>query len=159
MTISNTHICAAQDSYTRQFHSTSMEEYRLIYEGRHSDHQTGHCGVLDKRRKAAVLFVDGGEIQREEFENFVAFCTHKFKQPPNTVTRLTKPSRSKSVEMIQEMIDQFMSKLESDIKNYNDELDQKSRKRDEGEPYGELGYDEFVDENGNDTWGGATGSD
>jgi hypothetical protein len=159
MTTSNTHICAAQDAYTRQFHATTMEDYRNIYEGRNGEHQTGHCGVLDKRRKAAVLFIENGQIEREEFENFVAFCTHKFKQPPTSVARLTKPSRAKSVEMIQEMLDQFMSKLQGDIKKYNEELDQKQRGREDGEAYGELGYDEFVDEEGNDTWGGATGSD
>jgi len=155
MTTSPTHICAVQDAYTRQFHSTSMEEYRLAYEGRQGHHLTGHCGVLDRRRKAAVIFVEDGQIDPEEFENFVAFCTHKFKITPRDVVRLSKPSRAKSVEMIQNMIDGMIKKVEGDIQKYNEEQERKQRERDEGTTgYGELGYDDFLDDSGNDTWQG-----
>jgi hypothetical protein len=157
MTTSPTHICVVQDAYTRQFHHTSMEQYREVYEGRHGDHLTGHCGVLDKRRKAAVIFIEDGQIDAGEFENFVAYCTHRFKVAPRDVVKLSKPSRAKSVEMIQNMIDQMIKKVEGDIEKYNEKRvsEQRSREEDSGATgYGELGFDDFRDEHGNDTWQG-----
>lgn len=147
MTISNTHICTAQDAYTGQFHAVSMEVYRDIYEGRqYSQFYTGHCGIIDRRRKAAVLFIDG-DIPKEDFENFVQFCTHILKVAPSRVTKMVKPNIAKANEMIVNMIDQFIQEI-------NEELTKKMRPKDNGDPFGEVGYEDFRDQNGNDTWDG-----
>ena len=113
--------------------------------------------MLDKRRKAAVIFIEDGQIDAGEFENFVAYCTHRFKVTPRDVVKLSKPSRAKSVEMIQNMIDQMIKKVEGDIEKYNEKRvsEQRSREEDSGATgYGELGFDDFRDEHGNDTWQG-----
>lgn len=154
MTTSPTHICVAQDAYTDQFHEVSMEVYRDIYDG-HSIHHHPHCGVIDVSRNAAVLFVDE-EISSTDFENFSLFCTHKLKRKPTRIVRLRKPSKKSVNNMIENMISNFMQEIANDLARYNEEI--KRKQQDDSIPpsdgYGELGFDDFRDATGNDTWGG-----
>jgi len=156
VTTSPTHICVAQDAYTNQFHEVSMEVYRDVYDGL-SIHHHPHCGVIDVTRGAAVLFIDN-EINQEDFDNFAALCTHKLKRKPSRIVRLRKPTKNNVNNMIENMISNFMQEIANDLARYNEEMKRKQQERDEpnhpSDGYGELGFDDFRDATGNDTWGG-----
>lgn len=144
-------ITLAQDSYTEQFHEVPLDIYRNLYEGLDPHrHYTGHCGILDTIRGAAVIFIDE-EIPVEHFENFKACCSHLLRnKKPIRVTRIKKPSVAKANQIALDMIEKLINDINSEFKSKLEG----SQNPPPNIGYGELGFDDFRDATGNDTWGG-----
>jgi hypothetical protein len=171
------YFLAAQDAFTEEFHEVSTEIFRAVYRGQHDPmFLSPLCVVVNPNTAKAVLFVPSGYtgVDDETFKKFTAWVNHVLsriggiekamcvvmEKPPLDPTMqgidfnpmVSEETKKAAAEYKQRLMQDFLKNMEA-IKEAWDKAKEEERKKNDPQ-YGELGYNDWFDSNGNDQWFG-----
>ena len=170
------YILAAQDAFTQEFHEVASDTYRAVFREQHDPMVlTNLCAVVNSVKAQAVLFVPHGctEVDDATFRKFTAWVNHVLsriegitkaacvvvekaegKNEFHFAPEISEETKKAAAEIARKM-EKFVKNMEAYKKAWDKAKEEERQKNDP--QYGELGYPDWLDSNGNDQWFGTNG--